>query len=84
MKAILQRIGNAQGVIIPRSILVQVGFGRDLELEVRGETVVLRKPRPKRHPREGWDAASQSIAAAGDDALVWRPLANADDAKLTW
>ncbi len=82
MRASLQRIGNSQGVIIPKPILAQVGFERDVEIEVHGETIVISKP--KHHPREGWDAASRALAAAGDDALVWPAFTNADDADLTW
>ena len=82
MKTSLQRIGNSQGIIIPKPILAQVGFERDVEIEVDGETIVLSKP--KRHPREGWDAASRALAASGDDALVWPEFGNAEDADLTW
>jgi antitoxin MazE len=82
MRARLQRIGNAQGVVIPNSVLSQVGFAHDVEIDVHGETVVISKP--KRHPREGWDAASRAITAAGNDRLVWPEFANTDDAKLKW
>ena len=40
---------------------------------------------PCRHPREGWAADAQRVAALGDDAPVWPELLNDDDdAALDW
>jgi antitoxin MazE len=82
MRASLQRVGNSQGVIIPKPILLQVGFEREIDMEVEDDAIVLRKP--KRHVRDGWAQASKALTAAGDDALVWPEFANDDDDKLTW
>jgi antitoxin MazE len=82
MRAALQRVGNSQGIIIPKPILAQVGFERDVDIEVEAGAVVIRKP--KGRARDGWAAASQAIAAAGDDALVWPEFGNDADATLTW
>ncbi len=82
MRAALQRVGNSQGVIIPKPILVQVGFEREVEIEVLDDAVVLRKPTA--HVREGWAEASKSLAVDGDDALVWPEFANEGDNELTW
>ena len=82
MRASLQRVGNSQGIIIPKPILAQVGFEREVEIEVEDDTIVLRKP--ARHVREGWAESSRAIADAGDDALVWPEFANDLDDELTW
>jgi len=82
MRSALQRVGNSQGVIIPKPMLAQVGFERDVEINVEDDAVVIRKP--KRHVREGWAEASKAISAAGDDALVWPEFGNEDDESLTW
>lgn len=82
MRAALQRVGNSQGVIIPKLILAQLGFEREVDIVVEDDAVVLRKPR--RHAREGWSDASRALAAAGDDALVWPEFGNEGDADLTW
>jgi antitoxin MazE len=82
MRASLQRVGNSQGVIIPKPILVQVGFERDVDIEVEGDYVVLRKP--KRRVREGWAEACKALAATGDDALLWPDFPNEGDDELTW
>jgi antitoxin MazE len=82
MKATLQRVGNSRGVIIPKAILAQVGFEREVEIDVEADAIVIRKP--KLSVREGWAEASRAVAAAGDDRLVWPQFANEADGDLTW
>jgi antitoxin MazE len=82
MRIALQRVGNSRGVIIPKPILAQVGFEKEVELEVAEDALVLRKG--KRHPREGWEKASQALAKAKDDRLVWPEFGNAEDSELEW
>ena len=82
MKATIRKMGNSQGVLIPKAILAQLGLENEVEMEIVNDALVLR--RPKQIPRQGWAEASQQIAAAGDDTLVLGDLPNADDAELKW
>lgn len=82
MRAAIHRIGNSQGVILPKSLLAQLGLTSEVEMEIEQDAIVLRKP--NRMPREGWAEASKALAAAGDDALVWPEFANEEDAQLEW
>jgi antitoxin MazE len=82
MRASLQRVGNSQGVIIPKPILAQLGLERDVEIEVEHDAIVIRKA--KSHARAGWAEASRAIAESGQDGLVWPEFANNDDETLTW
>ncbi|MGA2218318.1 MAG: hypothetical protein ABSG51_09555 [Terracidiphilus sp.] len=82
MLATIRRLGNSQGILIPKPLLQQVGLVDQAELRVEGEALVLRKP--KAAPRSGWAEASRKLAAAGDDALVLPEFANEGDADLTW
>lgn len=82
MKAAIRKLGNSQGVIIPKPLLIQAGFEGEVELSLENQAIVLRKP--KQGVREGWAEASRKIAATGDDALVWPEVANADDKNLKW
>ena len=82
MRAALQRVGNSQGIIIPKPVLAQLGFERDLELEVKDDALVIRKA--KTRPREGWAEAARELAAAGDDGLVWPEFGNEGDDELVW
>jgi antitoxin MazE len=84
MKAVVRKMGNSSGVIIPKPILAQIGVerGDDLDLSLDHDRIVLAPAR--RHPRTGWADAAKRIANAADDALVWPEFANSDDADLEW
>ncbi len=66
MKVKLVAIGNSRGIRIPSSVIKQCGFGDQLDMRVADGTVVLARARES---REGWGAAFERMAAAGDDAL---------------
>ena len=51
MKTRIVRIGNSQGVRIPKPLLQQSGLGEEVELAVENGTIVIR---PTSRPREGW------------------------------
>lgn len=82
MKATIRKMGNSQGVLIPKAILAQLGLENEVEMEIVNDTLVLRRPRQA--PRQGWAEASRQITADGDDTLVLGELPNADDAELKW
>ena len=83
MKAALHRIGNSQGVILPKPLLAQIGLTTtEFDLSIESGAIVLRKP--KESLRKGWAEAAKRLSAAGDDALVWPEIANEADDKLTW
>jgi antitoxin MazE len=82
MLATIRRLGNSQGVLIPKPLLQQVGLIDQAEMRVEGDALVLR--RPKAAPRSDWAAASQRIAASGDDALVLPEFGNHGDKDLKW
>lgn len=83
MKVALHRIGNSQGVILPKTVLAQVGFTEnELEMTVERDAIVLRKPR--KSVRVGWADAAKQLAQSGDDALVWPEFANEADDGLKW
>ena len=82
MKVAIRRMGNSQGVLIPKPLLVQVGLEREAEMVIEKGCIVLRRPQDK--PREGWAEASRKIAEAEDDKLVWPEFANDEDAELRW
>ena len=82
MKATIRKMGNSQGVLIPKAIQAQLGRENEVEMEIVNDTLVLRRPRQA--PRQGWAEASRQIAADGDDTLVLGELPNADDAELKW
>ena len=67
MRAHIAKIGNSQGIRIPKPLLDQTGIKDDVELEVDKTQIIIR---PVSHPRAGWDKAFQSMAENNDDALI--------------
>ena len=67
MKARIIKIGNSQGIRIPKVLLEQTGLGEEVELEVQGEQIVIR---PAARPRRRWEEAFRSMAQHGDDRLL--------------
>jgi antitoxin MazE len=84
MRAAIRKLGNSSGVIIPKSMLAEIGVaaGDMVELSLEDGRVTITPV--KRRPREGWAEASRAIAEAGDDALDWPQFGNIGDDELTW
>ena len=67
MRARVVKIGNSQGIRIPKALLDQTGILDDVELEVGKNQIVIR---PISDPRRDWDHAFKAMADKGDDALI--------------
>lgn len=61
------KIGNSQGIRIPKLLLEQAEIGEDVELEVQGRNLVIR---PARGIRDEWDKKFAQMAEKGDDQLL--------------
>lgn len=85
MKAKIIRIGNSQGVRIPKPILEESGLHGEVDLQVHEGGIVIR---PLARQREGWDQAFQSMSASGDDQLLDEELlsyqSSWDDEEWQW
>lgn len=66
MKINIIKIGNSQGVRIPKTIMDQCGFGESVEMEIKDGNMIL-KPTPI---RAGWAESFRLMAAKGDDELL--------------
>jgi antitoxin MazE len=82
MRTTIRKMGNSHGVLIPKPILVQLGLEDEVDMQIEGNALVLR--RPKKSARQGWADASRSVAAAGDDRLVMGDFSNTDDKGFVW
>jgi antitoxin MazE len=67
MRARVIKIGNSQGLRIPKPILEQTGITGDVEIEVEKNQIIIR---PVKNAREGWDAAFKIMAEKGDDEPI--------------
>lgn len=67
MKVQIVRIGNSQGIRIPKPFLQQSGIAKEVDIEVQGNQIVLR---PLRRAREGWEELFRRMSSKGDDRLL--------------
>ena len=82
MRVRIRRMGNSNGILIPKPVLKQIGLSDEAEMQVEGNTLVLRRPTDP--VRSGWEEASKRIAALNDDTLVLPDFENEIDQELTW
>ncbi|WP_031387205.1 AbrB/MazE/SpoVT family DNA-binding domain-containing protein [Desulfonatronum thiodismutans] len=77
MRAHVVKIGNSQGLRIPKPVLEQTGIIGDVEMEVKNNQIIIR---PVQNPREGWDKAFETMRKNADDA----PLLVGSDLSHSW
>jgi antitoxin MazE len=77
MKTRIVRIGNSQGIRIPKPLLAQIGLRGEVEMIAKGDSPIIR---PTKRPREGLAAALQEMANRDGDAL----LDDASPSQSTW
>ncbi len=67
MKTKIVRIGNSQGVRIPKPLIEQAGLSGELEITVQDGSLIIK---PVAKARAGWAAAFKEMARLGDDAAI--------------
>ncbi len=77
MRARIVKIGNSQGIRIPKPLLEQTGIHEDVELELEKNKIVIR---PVAHPRSGWEDEFRAMAENEDDQL----LTGQEDISHSW
>ncbi len=82
MQVTIRRMGNSQGILIPKPILAQLGLEGRADLQVRDGVIEIRPV--QRNFREGWAEDAKRLAQEGQDTLVWPEFGNQADADLTW
>ena len=84
MKTAIRKMGNSQGVIIPKPLLEQIGAKANDQVELKvSKGRILIAPVPA-HPRSGWAEASKRLRKAGDAGLAWPESTNKSDKKPKW
>ena len=85
MKTRIIQIGNSQGIRIPKALLDQSGLGKEVELKVNKEQIIIR---PAKKVREGWPAAFKMMASQRDDRLLDQDTINNqsswDETEWAW
>lgn len=67
VKARIIKIGNSQGIRLPKAWLDQLNFGDEVEVVVQPDQLVIRSPH---HTRQGWEQKFATMTQSGDDILV--------------
>jgi len=67
MRARVIKIGNSQGLRIPKPILEQTGILDDVEISVEKDRIIIQ---PVKKIRSGWDDAFKTMGEKGDDELI--------------
>ena len=82
MRARVIKIGNSQGLRIPKPILDQTGILDDVEIEVEKNQIIIR---PVKNVREGWDAAFKKMSEKGDDKpIIDEIISHSWDKEWQW
>ena len=71
MRARIVRIGNSQGIRIPKIVLEQTRLEHEVELKVQDNEIIISAPQKA---RAGWEDSFREMAKEGDDTLLDTPL----------
>ncbi|MEL6259724.1 MAG: AbrB/MazE/SpoVT family DNA-binding domain-containing protein [Cyanobacteria bacterium J06626_6] len=76
------KIGNSQGIRIPKLLIEQCGLRADVILGIKEEGLLIR---PVTTARQGWAEALKEMAENGDDKLLLGDFANKwDSTEWVW
>jgi antitoxin MazE len=67
MKTRIVRIGNSQGIRIPKPLIEEAGLSGEVEISVQDGSLVIKSVAS---PRAGWATAFGEMAKRGEDALI--------------
>ncbi len=84
MKTRIVKIGNSQGIRIPKLFLERSNLAEEVELEAQDNQIIIRS---LRQPRQDWEEAFRAMAESGDDSLLDEnllPQTQWDEAEWQW
>lgn len=84
IKTKMVKIGNSQGIRIPKVVVDQLGLAHDVELEVQEGQLVIR---PAHQARLGWEEQFRQMAVRGEDHLLdaeTLTLSSWDEEEWSW
>jgi antitoxin MazE len=85
MKTKLIRIGNSQGVRIPKPLIEESGITDEIEMILRDDEIVLRSAETT---RKNWEASFEKMAEQDDDIILdqkeIQKQSEWDEVEWTW
>jgi antitoxin MazE len=67
MKTRIIKIGNSQGIRIPKLLLERSNLAQEVELEAEDNRIIIRS---LNQPRQDWESEFRAMAERGDDELL--------------
>lgn len=67
IKSRIVKIGNSQGIRIPKILLEQSNLGEEVELVLKEDQIIVR---PVQQVRQGWEETFKAMGEQGDDELL--------------
>ena len=80
MKTRIVRIGNSQGIRLPRVLLNKAKLGNEVELQAEPGRIMISNTT---RLRTGWAEAARHMREKGDDSLIGTPVTTRFD-KIDW
>ena len=84
MRTRIVRIGNSQGVRIPKLLLERSNLAEEVEIEAQENQIIIRS---FRQPQKDWESAFRVMAERSDDELLDKdlpPLTRWDEDEWQW
>ena len=79
-KTAIRRIGNSRGVILPASVLHEIGASEALNLSIENGRIILEATR---EPRKGWFDNAIGYQAT-EEERAWESAPLSDDSEWVW
>ncbi len=74
------KIGNSQGIRIPKSILEECGIAEKVEVEVKNHNIFIKPI----NPRSGWEESFKKMRKNDDDKLLIEDNVDLDNVEGDW
>ena len=81
MKAQIIRIGNSQGIRIPKTLLEDGKISGEVELELHEDGILIRS---LQKPRATWDASFKALGDVDDDQPVTQGSGSFEEKEWQW
>lgn len=62
----IRKIGNSSGILLPKALLKAAGIENEVEIEVRGQTILLKPADPRAGWAESFRKATENDSPEGD------------------
>ena len=81
MKAQIIRIGNSQGIRIPKTLIEDGKLSGEVELELHEDGILIRS---LQKPRANWDGAFKAASDSDDDQHLDETATDFDKKEWQW